>query len=103
VEGSSMRIDDGVYDFRFLALLIAFVVGGAIDWFFNNPSEAHWLVVMAAFILLVIFHYVDNIQTRLTKVESTIKVIEGKLESLRVDIRSDLKHEIEMHEIRTSN
>lgn len=48
-----MRIDDGVLDFRFLALVGAFAVGVPLDWYLNHPSEEHWLVVGAAFILFV--------------------------------------------------
>jgi len=74
-----MKIDDDVFDFRFLALLIAFAVGVPLDWFFNRPSEAHWLAVSGAFVLLVVLHYVDNIQTRLTQVEGKLEAILRKL------------------------
>lgn len=74
-----MKIDDDVFDFRFIALLIAFAVGAPLDWFFNRPSETHWLGVGAAFVLLAILHYVDNTQTRLTRVEGKLEAILRKL------------------------
>jgi len=74
-----MKTENNVFDFRFLALLFAFVVGSLWDWFFNHPSGLHWLGVGAAFILLVTFHYVDNIQTRLVQVEGKLDAILKKL------------------------
>lgn len=97
-------------DSRLAALIFAFVVGSLWDWFSNHPSEAHWLGVAAAFVLLVTNLMASNTETRVKRIEDKLDAALKKLEdtreeqaALRGNIRQDLKHEIEMHEIRTSD
>lgn len=70
---------DGI-DFRFAALVFAFVVGSIWDWFSNHPSTAHWLGVGAAFLLLAIHLSADNTETRVKRIEAKLDAALEKLE-----------------------
>jgi hypothetical protein len=73
---------EGGFDSRFAALVFAFVVGAFFDWYFNHPSEAHWLGVGAAFILLAIHLSVSNAETRAKRIEAKLDDVLEKLERL---------------------
>jgi hypothetical protein len=73
--------DEGI-DFRLAALIFAFVVGALWDGYANHPSEAHWLGVAAAFILLVTNLMVSNTETRVKRIEAKLDVALKKLERL---------------------
>jgi hypothetical protein len=60
---------------RLRPIYIAFAIGGFIDWYFNRPSETHWVVVMAIFLALMALEYLYTIQERL-------KAIQGKLDAI---------------------
>jgi hypothetical protein len=70
-------------DFRFLALAFAFVVGSLWDWFSNHPSEAHWLGVGAAFVLLATNLGVSNTEDRVKRIEAKLDDALDKLENMR--------------------
>jgi hypothetical protein len=70
-------------DFRLAALIFAFVVGSLWDWFSNHPSEAHWLGVAAAFVLLMTNLSVSNTETSVKRIEAKLDDALEKLESMR--------------------
>jgi len=72
--------EDVAIRLRIIPLTIAFVIGGFIDWFFNRPSETHWVVVMAFFIALVALEYLSTIQDRLKAVQGKLDAILKKLD-----------------------
>jgi hypothetical protein len=78
---------DGI-DFRLVALVFAFVVGGIIDWIFNHPSETHWLGVGAAFVLLTISLSVDNTETRAKRIESKLDACLEQLQKLPQELEN---------------
>jgi hypothetical protein len=77
------KYDSGGIDFRFAALVFAFVVGGLIDWIFYHPSGTHWLAVGAAFVLLAVSLSVDNTETRAKRIESKLDTCLEQLQNLR--------------------
>lgn len=70
-------------DFRFVAFAFAFVVGSLWDWYANHPSEAHWLGVAAAFVLLVTNLGVSNTEDRVKRIEAKLDAALEKLENMR--------------------
>jgi hypothetical protein len=74
------KYESGGIDSRFAALVFAFVVGSFFDWYFNHPSDAHWLVVGATFILLAIHLSVSNTETRVKRIEAKLDAVLEKLE-----------------------
>jgi hypothetical protein len=70
-------------DFRLAALIFAFVVGSLWDWFSNRPSEAHWLGVAAAFVLLATSLSVSNTEARVKRIEVKLDAALEKLENMR--------------------
>jgi len=61
------------------------------------------------FVVLIVFYYaiahqISVMQRTLTSIEDRLKSLhKDALGALRREIREDLQHEIEMHEIRTSD
>jgi len=74
------KYGSGGLDSRAAALIFAFVVGSFCDWYFNHPSEAHWLGVGAAFILLMTNLSVSSTEDRVKRIEAKLDAVLAKLE-----------------------
>ena len=68
-----------MFDPRRALLWFVFVIGGLTDWFFYRPSEAHWVGVGAAFLLLTIYTEVYITQAKLKEVQGKLDAILKKL------------------------